>query len=133
MPKSKRVFISYARPDSPQAGQIATALTERGVDVWMDSQIRPGEDWVEAIEQAIASQDAVVILISANYLRSKWNSYELASSVFANRAGHVRILPVRLDSAPMPILLSSIVYIDATQGIQKVVPMILKAINAGAA
>jgi hypothetical protein len=65
------VFISYRRADtSADAGRLYDALRRRyGRDsVFMDvDSIRPGQDWVDAVEDAVGRCDALLALIGSEW------------------------------------------------------------------
>ena len=67
-----RVFLSYRREDSAaHAGRLADALRERlGADgVFLDvAAIRPGTDFTAAIDDALGSTDAVLVVIGPRWL-----------------------------------------------------------------
>ena len=69
---SGRVYISYRRTDTaPFAGRLYDYLVESfGIDqVFMDvDSIRPGVDFVGAIEQAVASCEVLLVLIGSHWL-----------------------------------------------------------------
>jgi WD40 repeat protein/energy-coupling factor transporter ATP-binding protein EcfA2 len=66
---SHDVFISYARPDAESASQLNRWLTERGLATFFDqTQLTPGLRWVAAIEEAIETSHAVVILVGPHGL-----------------------------------------------------------------
>lgn len=66
-----RIFISYRREDSAgYAGRIYDRLVQRfgPEQVFMDvDNIRPGMDFVEAIENAVGSCDVVIVLIGKQW------------------------------------------------------------------
>lgn len=66
------VFISYARPDYERARELAVALERAQVQLWWDPKIRIGEQFSPAIENALRSAGAVVVLWSRNAVRSDW-------------------------------------------------------------
>ena len=71
-------FISYASADKAIAREIATALRQDGISVWLDSEaIVSGAQWSDEIIRAIESVDGVVLLLSANSHRNKWVAREI--------------------------------------------------------
>lgn len=62
---SHNVFISYARLDQDYVLQLAQALKERGIPVWIDSwNIPVGADWSQAIDDAIRDCNRFLIVLS---------------------------------------------------------------------
>lgn len=66
------VFISYARPDEPQAKRVAGALREHGYSVWRDDELPAHRAYAEVIEERLRSAEAVVVLWSADAVKSQW-------------------------------------------------------------
>ena len=60
-----RLFVSYSRKDRDFAERLSAALGATGHEVWVDlKDIRPSEEWLEAIHAAIEGADAVVFVVS---------------------------------------------------------------------
>ena len=118
-------FISYAREDESAAKILEAGLQEKGIDVWRDQQsLQAGQDWPEALGEAIAAQDNFVLLWSVHahgspFVKREWNS------AFAQNKP---ILPVRLDGTPLPPSLQA-VHSLAGEALQEIVPQIVAAIN----
>jgi len=66
------IFISYASENRPQAQKLASALGERGWDVWWDREIPLGKSFDEVIENALAQAKCVIVLWSAVSVASEW-------------------------------------------------------------
>ena len=66
------VFISYARPDEPQAQRVAEALREIGHQVWRDDDLPAHRAYSEVIEERLKAASAVVVLWSAAAAASQW-------------------------------------------------------------
>lgn len=66
------VFISYSQNDSQKARELASTLTKRGGNIWIDSinlvNLQAGQDEEEIIEEAILSSKFVAIITSPNAL-----------------------------------------------------------------
>ncbi|MHC4956214.1 MAG: toll/interleukin-1 receptor domain-containing protein, partial [Planctomycetota bacterium] len=65
------VFISYRRSDSrADAGRIYDHLLNAfgDGDVFMDVEMDPGEDWVDAIDAQLAACSAAIVLIGREWL-----------------------------------------------------------------
>jgi serine/threonine-protein kinase len=69
-----RVFISYSRKDAALKDKLLEQLSVlerfRGVVVWTDADIEPGEMWREAIDNAMATTDVALLLVSPSSLAS---------------------------------------------------------------
>ena len=98
------VFLSYAREDSEFVeGRLAKALTERGKEVWIDTEdIRGGaSDWRATVWAGIESAKVVVFVLTPDSLRSKVCGEEIQRAVELNK----RIVPVlrrSVDGAAVP-------------------------------
>jgi adenylate cyclase len=66
------VFVSYARPDEPQAKRVAGALRSLGYEVWRDDELPAHRAYSEVIEERLKLAKAVVVLWSAEAARSQW-------------------------------------------------------------
>jgi adenylate cyclase len=66
------VFVSYARPDEPQAERVAEALRGQGYEVWRDDQLPAHRTYADVIEERLKSAKAVVALWSGDALTSQW-------------------------------------------------------------
>jgi TIR domain len=93
------VFISYSHRDRKWLDRLLVHLKplERAeaLDVWEDSRIKPGSEWMNEIEQALRSAQIAVLLVSADFLASEFiNSNELPELLEgAERRGTI-IMPV---------------------------------------
>jgi hypothetical protein len=75
------------------------AIADR-VDVWNDSQINAGESWDHEIARAIAAADVAILLVSADYLASRFIAKaELPKLLESARSGRTLIMPVMLSPA----------------------------------
>ena len=91
------IFISYSSVDRPRAQQVAQALGEKGFSVWWDRKIPTGEAFDEELETRLDEARAVVVLWSANSVKSKWVKDE-ASEGLAKKA----LFPVILEDVRLP-------------------------------
>src|SRR5579884_1192203 len=66
------VFVSYARPDEPQAKRVADAMRALGYRVWRDDELPAHRSYSEVIEERLKAAKAVVVLWSADAARSQW-------------------------------------------------------------
>ncbi len=71
-----KAFISYSHADEKYLGRLSTHLEyyrrERKLDIWSDKRIPPGAGWEDEIKVAIASAKVAILLVSADFLASKF-------------------------------------------------------------
>ena len=92
------VFLSYSHSDSAFAEKIRSKLRRHDFGVFSDLELQPGEDWKARIGRELenaAHRGAVLILLSAESLRSKWQQAELELALNISR--HMNIIPVYLE------------------------------------
>ena len=92
------VFISYARPQEAEAGRIAEALRSLGFRVWRDDELPAHRDYSEVIEERLRLAKAVVVVWSAEAVKSQWVR---AEADVAREAG--TLVQLSLDGAPLPL------------------------------
>lgn len=92
------VFLSYARQDSARVRPLVAALEGKGHTVWWDERIPGGDQFADAIEQALNSADAIVVLWSEASAKSAWVRDE--ASTGRDRG---RLVPVTLDGSQPPL------------------------------
>lgn len=114
-----KVFISYSRKDEDEAHEIADNLKTMNVDAWLDTErIRPGEDYIEAIRQAIADSDVFLALLSPNTSHSEWVELETTEVLKSRNRKPAMIIPVLVAGEPdkvIPTWLKDRQYVDARQ------------------
>ncbi|HEY2179812.1 MAG TPA: TIR domain-containing protein [Caulobacteraceae bacterium] len=92
------VFISYARSTESQARQVAEALRALGYGVWRDDELPAHRAYSEVIEERLEAAKAVVVLWSAEAVKSQWVRSE------AERArGAAKLVQLVLDGARLPM------------------------------
>ena len=66
------IFISYARSTEDQANLVAEALQKRGYSVWRDDELPAHRAYADVIEERLKSAKAVVVIWSAEAVKSQW-------------------------------------------------------------
>jgi hypothetical protein len=93
------IFLSYSRRDSSTVQALATALSEKGLSVWLDrSGIQEGDAYDTQIEDAIAQTRVVIVLWSQHSIRSQWVRAEAAYALRKHK-----LLPISLDHSDPPL------------------------------
>lgn len=92
------IFISYARATEATAEKIAMALREQGFDVWRDDQLPPHRVYADVIQERIASAAAVIVVWSADAVRSHWVRSEADHGRIAGK-----LVQVSIDDCALPM------------------------------
>jgi adenylate cyclase len=93
------IFISYARSTLKQARATAKSLRALGYSVWLDEELPSHRAYSDVIEEQLTSAKAVVVIWSAEAVKSHWVRSE------ADRArvdGKLVQLAVDTSRPPMP-------------------------------
>jgi hypothetical protein len=131
-----RAFLSHASEDKEDFVEpLARELAEMGVAPWLDIwEIRPGDSLVRKLfEEGLDTVDAVIVVVSASSAAKPWVREELDAAVVRRITSSVRLIPVRLDSAPVPAPIQHLVWITAdrtSEGIRKAAREITDAVYA---
>ena len=131
-----RAFLSHASEDkSGFVEPLARELAEMGVAPWLDIwEISPGDSLVKKLfEEGLDTVGAVIVVVSASSAAKPWVREELDAAVVRRITGSVRLIPVRLDDAPIPAPLQHLVWISADQtseGIRSAAEQITDALYA---
>ena len=93
------VFISYSHKDEIWKDRLVThlgVLEQEGLlDLWDDRRIGAGEDWEREIQKAMAKASVAVLLISADYLNSKFILGEEVPTLMERREKEgIHIFPI---------------------------------------
>jgi hypothetical protein len=108
-------FISYSRRDWDRfvAGLVSN-LRENSQKVWIDqSYVVGGDDWMDAIGQALHHCDTLLLVLSPNALSSRYVKMEYRYFFSQGKP----IVPVLYEQIPqMPFELATLHYIDFTRG-----------------
>ncbi len=92
------VFVSYAREDRDKAKLLAEALGRRGIAVWWDRQVLPGEVFEEVIAASLTAAQAVIVLWSKASVQSRWVKDEAGQA-----ADRGVLFPVRIEEVGLPL------------------------------
>ena len=108
-PRKYDVFLSYSRRDEARVRDVEAALTGLGVQVWRDKrEIVAGETFIGEIEAGLNESRCVVVFNSQMAIASNWVQREWNVALTLN----MRIIPVLLDDAPVPLMLRPVSYIE---------------------
>jgi hypothetical protein len=109
----KHIFVSYAHEDRTFAKGLNRRLRASHQIPWQDrTNLLGGDNYQVAIDQALRTAEALVVVMSPHATKSQYVTYEWA---FALGAGVLVIPVVKKATTPHPRL-STIQYIDFTAG-----------------
>jgi adenylate cyclase len=91
------IFISYARSTADQAKQVAEALRGLGYDVWRDDELPAHRAYAEVIEERLQAAKAVVVVWSAEAVKSEWVQSEADTA----RTDH-KLVQLTVDGSKLP-------------------------------
>lgn len=91
--REAKIFVSYSSKDAKAATELVSELEARGLQCWIAPRnIRPGDDYDEAIVAAILACRALVVLVSTDSIASR----HVRSEVVRASSEGKTIYPVRL-------------------------------------
>ena len=78
MNKPYHLFISYASEDEGYATELASALKYHGLNVWFAPlSLNIGDKLLDSINAGLIASEYGLLLISPEYIKKQWTSYEL--------------------------------------------------------
>jgi hypothetical protein len=113
----RKLFVSYARENRRDVGQLVEHLELMGYDTWVDTELRGGQDWWEEVLRRIADSDVFVAIISRAALTSTACQRECDWAEALARP----VLPVAVEPTPtaLPRRLARRQIIDYSQPQQR--------------
>ncbi len=93
------IFLSYGHGDEATARRFAESFEREGFNVWWDASLRSGDAFDAAIEAALRSAKAVVVLWSTISVQSRWVRTE---ATLAER--NKTLMPVMIELCDRPIM-----------------------------
>ncbi|MDE3001235.1 MAG: toll/interleukin-1 receptor domain-containing protein [Gemmatimonadota bacterium] len=133
-----KVFISHAYTDQPLVRKVAAALEGVGLEVWDATRdVSPGDSWPDKVAQALSDSDAMVVVLTADALRSSWvlKEIEFALSEQSYRGRLIPVLvrdPEALHKEDIPWILRRLrminmgEYDEEEEGINQIVTTLLE-------
>ncbi len=138
-------FISYSHANNDEktlAEFLNQGLRQKGYQVFIDTQIEAGDDWVREIDHYLANCGCFVVLLSASSVSSEMVQAEIRIAHQYQKQGKpIRIIPVRVKYAgPLEYELESYLgrlqYLqwdfpnDSEEVLQKIIKAIKKPLKA---
>jgi hypothetical protein len=108
------IVISYAHADEPEhpaegevkwlsfvTGYLRPAIGQGAIEVWTDSLLQGGDDWLPEIESRLRACDVYVLLVSSNSMASTWINREVETIRRRQANGEgVQIYPLVVKPTP---------------------------------
>lgn len=86
------IFISYAKDDRADAGELAAFLKEQGHSVWWDRELVGGQQFATIIAQVLARSTVAIVIWTLASIDSDWVIDEADTARKAKK-----LIPVRAD------------------------------------
>lgn len=103
------VFISYSRQDQDFVQLIEEDLLIHEHAVWRDrSELKAGEEWLKAIDEALRQSYALVVVLSSSSIQSKWVDYEIEHALKNN----IPIVPIQKELCDYPTKIEHLQAVD---------------------
>jgi HJR/Mrr/RecB family endonuclease len=119
--RTRQVFLSYAQDDKLVARRLADGLRAAGLRVWFDEwALAVGDSIVPRIEQAIATSDLLLVLLSPRSVESRWVQMELSSFLareLKDRA--ITLILALIEDCEIPPVLADRQYLDLRKDFDK--------------
>jgi len=127
------VFISHSslEPDRTVTKSLAEGLKEVGFDVWWDENgLEGGDIFAAEILEAIIRQHYFLLVVSPRSIASRWCQRELIRATELGREIRPLILE-QVSNERLPIVLADLQCVSISQGIEKAMPTVLRALGVG--
>jgi len=111
------VFISYSRKDNDWVQKsLVPKLKETNLKIFHDeSDIKGGESWASGVENAIKNSEYTIIVLTPDYLNSKWASFEnLLVKCVDPVDRQKRVIPILLRECDPPLRIKNLACLDFT-------------------
>jgi len=93
------VFVSYNREDLPIAQRVVDGLVHEGINVWLDMELKAGENYDEITEERLRGAKAVVVLWSSRSVKSRWVR---AEATIGQRKS--TLVPAMIEECDRPVM-----------------------------
>lgn len=111
----KNIFLSHASQDKDTVRQIASALSESGLNVWFDEgDLHFGDVLFDKIASAIVEDvDVFCVVLTATSITKPWVREEISMALASELAdGHPRVVGLLLQNCEVPVTLRHKLYVD---------------------
>jgi tetratricopeptide (TPR) repeat protein len=131
LPRPQEVFISYSRKDKDFVRRLDEALKSRGREAWVDwEDIRPREEWMQAIYAAIEGADTFVFVLTPDSVASDVCGREIAHAAAHNK----RMVPIvardlEANTAPEPLAKLNYIWFRESDDFEKATDTLISAFD----
>lgn len=108
-------FISFSGADSPWVHQLIRRLEATFPSIQIcchDRDFTAGKTIIENMTECIQRSQRIVMVLSPDFVQSRWCLFEANLSMFQDCMSHKAIVPVMLKPCPMPLYLSHLTYLE---------------------
>ena len=133
------VALSFAREDREVARLIAVGLKDRGLKAFFDDDEQAnllGENLYEYLADLYSNRASYcIVIVSTDYVKKRWTRHEwrAAQERALQSVDEAYILPLRLDDAELPGLLSTVGFLDLRKiSIERAIQIIATKIQSAA-
>ncbi len=105
-------FVCYARENGDFVHALAADIRARGLPLWLDTDIVPGEDWDRAIDDHLRTCGRFLVVLSPAAVASTEVRGELRLALTLGKL----ILPVLYEPCSIPRQLQNLQYLDFSTG-----------------
>ena len=93
---TQKDFISRTTADKEWTDQFATALRDKGVQIWYDGwNLRPGDKWQDRLEDALRDSRIFCVVVGDRGAETPWTYFEIGAAL----ADQKIIVPVLSDTS----------------------------------
>jgi hypothetical protein len=106
------VFISYSKSHAHLTRDLAKSLEGKGLSVWWDTEMVPGESFRQRIQQELKSAKAVIVIWTAESIHSDYVLSEAERARIAGKLIQVRTADIDPHDLPPPFDTSHVALIE---------------------
>ncbi|MCZ6594180.1 MAG: toll/interleukin-1 receptor domain-containing protein [Bacteroidetes bacterium] len=123
---SSTIFFSYSRENSETVLELAKELRSAGADIWLDQlDIKPGTRWDQSIEDALASSQTLLVVLSKAAVGSNNVMDEVSYALEEGKT----VVPVLLEECEIPFRLRRLQFADFTVSHKKGMETLTRALG----
>lgn len=120
---AESIFVSYSSKDRPFALGLVKELQKLGANVWIDQLgIGLGENWDNAIEEALENSNTFLLIISPTAVKSQNVQDEVSIAINTNK----KFVPIMIKQCDLPMRWQRKQYADLTANPDKAVTDVLR-------